>query len=72
MIGGGHRARLLPWAWGINGFGSVLAAPLALLVAMSFGYHVVAALALALYFLAALVFASLPSAESRAVMPDTG
>jgi spermidine synthase len=51
---------LVPWAWGINGFASVLAAPLAMAVAMTWGYHVVAAGALAVYAVAGLVFSRLP------------
>jgi hypothetical protein len=58
-LGGGP---LLPWAWGTNGFASVLAAPLAVAVAMTWGYHVVAGLALVAYALAGLGFGRLPDA----------
>ncbi|MCP3903913.1 MAG: hypothetical protein GY715_09790 [Planctomycetes bacterium] len=51
---------LIPWAWGLNGFASVLAAPLAVVLAMTWGYWVTAAVALAVYLVAALVFARLP------------
>ncbi|MHC4776549.1 MAG: hypothetical protein ACYTBR_14960, partial [Planctomycetota bacterium] len=51
---------LVPWAWGTNGFASVLAAPLAMALAMAWGYHVVAAGALAVYALAGVVFSRLP------------
>ncbi|MEX0696317.1 MAG: hypothetical protein WD099_02125, partial [Dongiaceae bacterium] len=47
---------LVPWAWGVNGCASVIAAVLASLLAMHLGFTAVVALALALYAVAALVF----------------
>lgn len=41
---------LTPWAWGVNGFVSVAAAPLAVLLSMSFGFGLVVILA-ALFYL---------------------
>jgi hypothetical protein len=41
--------RLVPWAWGINGVGSVAGTTLAVIIAMSFGFSRVAMLAAALY-----------------------
>jgi hypothetical protein len=46
----------MPWAWGINGCASVVAAVMASLLAMHFGFTTVLALALGLYAAAALVF----------------
>ena len=43
----------LPWAWGINGFASVISAALATLLAIEFGFTAVVLLALVLYVLAA-------------------
>jgi len=43
----------VPWAWGINGFASVVSAVLATLLAIHFGFTVVIALALLLYVSAA-------------------
>jgi hypothetical protein len=43
---------LLAWAWGINGFASVAAAPLTVLLAMSFGFRLVLTLAIMAYLLA--------------------
>jgi hypothetical protein len=43
---------LMPWAWGINGFASVAAAPLAVLLAISMGFRMVLALAVLAYLLA--------------------
>ncbi len=45
----------VPWAWGINGFASVISAVLATLLAIHFGFTVVIALALLLYMAAALL-----------------
>jgi hypothetical protein len=47
---------LVPWAWGINGCASVVAAVFASLLAMEVGFTAVLALALGLYAAAALVF----------------
>ena len=54
----------IAWAWGINGFASVLAPPLAIATAMSWGYNVVAVTAVVLYSAAAVVFAGLPRTKS--------
>jgi len=45
----------VPWAWGINGFASVVAAVLATLLAIEFGFSAVILVALALYAGAALL-----------------
>ncbi|MEE9299777.1 MAG: SAM-dependent methyltransferase, partial [Alphaproteobacteria bacterium] len=50
------RPALVPWAFGINGFASVISAVLATLLAIHLGFTVVVGLALALYLSAALVF----------------
>ena len=43
----------VPWAWGINGFASVVSAVLATLLAIHFGFTAVIVLALLLYIAAA-------------------
>ncbi|MBT8082759.1 MAG: SAM-dependent methyltransferase [Gammaproteobacteria bacterium] len=48
----------VPWAWGINGFASVISAVLATLLAIEFGFVFVIMLALVLYAIAALTFES--------------
>jgi predicted membrane-bound spermidine synthase len=47
-----RSSSLIPWAWGINGFASVAAAPLAVLLSMSFGFRVVLLAAVGCYALA--------------------
>ena len=44
---------LVPWAWGVNGFFSVVAATLAVVLAMKIGFTGVVLCALGCYFLAA-------------------
>lgn len=49
------KQTLIPWAWGINGFASVIGAVLGMLLAISAGFTVLAFLALGGYFLAAAI-----------------
>ena len=51
-----ERPRLLPWAWGLNGAFSVLATPLATLLAREAGYSRVLLAAVAMYGVACLSF----------------
>jgi hypothetical protein len=59
--------QLIPWAWGVNGFASVLAPPLATAIAMTEGFRAAGAVALACYIVAAAVFKHLPSAVTDGV-----
>ncbi|HXG00288.1 MAG TPA: SAM-dependent methyltransferase, partial [Bacteroidota bacterium] len=52
-VGETHRAAL-PWAWGINGCASVVAAPLTTLLAIELGFEAVMIIAAMLYGAAAL------------------
>ncbi len=45
----------IPWAWGINGFASVISASLATLLAIEFGFTAVVLFALGLYATAAVI-----------------
>ncbi len=47
---------MIPWAWGINGFASVMSPILATLIAMEFGFRVLITVALLLYLLAVCLF----------------
>lgn len=62
------RPELIPWAWGVNGCLSVLAAPLAALVAMQGGFVAVNAVA-ALAYLMAFCSASLGGNADSATGP---
>jgi spermidine synthase len=50
----------IPWAWGINGFASVMSAVLATLLAIEFGFTFVILCALLLYAIAARILDSMP------------
>jgi spermidine synthase len=54
---------LLPWAWSINGCASVVAAVMASLLAIHFGFTAVLAIALGLYAAAALLFGRMRGAN---------
>jgi hypothetical protein len=45
----------IPWAWGINGFASVISATLATLLAIEFGFTAVVLFALGFYAAAAAI-----------------
>jgi len=49
----GEAPSFVPWAWGINGFASVVSAALATLLAIELGFVIVVAAALVLYVFAA-------------------
>lgn len=51
-----HSADLIPWAWGVNGYASVISAGLATLIAVHFGFSAVILCAVAVYLLALRVF----------------
>ena len=53
----------IPWAWGINGYASVISAVLATLLAIEFGFTFVILLALLVYAIAAAIFSMLPARQ---------
>jgi len=58
----GDRSHFLPWAWSLNGSFSVIATPLANVLAVTLGYKIVLASSIALY---ALVFVAYPVARGE-------
>lgn len=50
---GTRSAALVPWAWGVNGCASVLASPLAMIIAMQWGFVLTVSAAAACYVVAA-------------------
>jgi hypothetical protein len=66
---GAEGAPLTPWAWGVNGCASVVAAIVATLLAIHFGFGVVVLLAVLLYALAAMLF---PDRSSLRAGEDAG
>ncbi len=65
-------ASLVPWAWGVNGFASVLAAPASTALAMAWSYDVSAAVAVGLYALAGAALVKLPGGAVRDGQERTG
>ena len=43
--------RMVPWAWGVNGMGSVVSSVLAIILAMSYGFNFISYLAIIVYLL---------------------
>ena len=62
---GENQPRLIPWAWAVNGFASVLATLLTPLLAMQWGFLPVAIGGLGCYVLAALSSLGLPSPADK-------
>jgi hypothetical protein len=58
----GENSHFLPWAWSLNGAFSVIATPLANLLAVSVGYRLVLLVSLLLYL---IVFLTFPVARGR-------
>jgi len=52
----GQAPGFIPWAWGLNGFASVISAVLATLLAVHFGFTTVLLMALVFYGLSSLLF----------------
>ena len=56
---GSRSAALVPWAWGVNGCASVLASPLALIIAMQWGFILTVTAAATCYVIAGCVAAKI-------------
>ncbi len=67
QAGGGF----LPWAWGLNGAFSVVATPLANLVAVQFGFDRVLQVAVMLYAVAIVAFPSVRKSLVWQATPST-
>ena len=66
-----HHPRLVAWAWGVNGLGSVVSSVLAMMLAMAIGFEGVAWVALALYTTGTVgLLLSLPGSEAERVLGD--
>ena len=63
------RGSLIPWAWSINGFFSVIGSSATVLIAISWGFKSIILIAVLLYIIAAFTFARLsgivPSLSER-------
>lgn len=61
-----HHPRLVPWNWGVTGVWSVMGTTLAAVLAMSYGFVVVKALATLLYVCAVALIVRQVRAEANA------
>ncbi|MGI9318025.1 MAG: SAM-dependent methyltransferase, partial [bacterium] len=59
----GKAGHFIPWAWGLNGYASVMSASLATLFAIEFGFSAVLLMALGLYFFAATLISQKMSSK---------
>ena len=57
---GNAEPALVPWAWGVNGFASVLAPPVATAIALSSGFTAAGAAAIVSYAAACILYRHLP------------
>ncbi|HSO94898.1 MAG TPA: hypothetical protein VLV81_02540 [Acidimicrobiia bacterium] len=62
-----HPTEYVAWGWAVNGFASVIGSVLATILAMTFGFHIVLVVALAIYLLALMSLRSLLGARRAAV-----
>lgn len=69
---GDRRPALIPWAWGANGYASVVGSALAALMALSWGFSTVTLAASALYLLAWVMFHFYLRAITPAKMEQSG
>jgi hypothetical protein len=60
---------LVPWAWGVNGFGSVVGSILAMVIAQSYGFALVIGLAVVIYLGGLAAALSLGRVAASAVQP---
>ena len=68
-----HEPRLIPWAWAVNGVGSVAAAVLAVMLGMAIGFSGVAGVAAVIYVVGtgALVLRAFATAPPAPRYPST-
>src|SRR5205823_964872 len=65
-LAGEEAAPLIPWAWGVNGFFTVIGSVSALILGMAFGFKIVLVVAALCYALAfAAIFFRIPLGEPR-------
>lgn len=53
------------WAWGINGYATVIGSVLSVILALNFGFHAVLMIAAGIYIIAYLVLRTMPVADER-------
>ena len=56
---------LIPWAWGVNGFFTVIGSVVAIILCMMIGFRAVLWLAIAIYLISMLAIAGIPGSSSK-------
>ncbi len=67
----GRGEEIIPWAWGINGFFSVMGSSATVLVAIGWGFRSVLFAALTLYILSAVMFIRLKVGAGLKLVPTS-
>ena len=53
-----HHKKFVPWAWGINGYATVIGSVLSVILALHFGFRIVLLIAAGIYVIAYLSLSS--------------
>ena len=67
-----HEREYVAWSWAVNGFATVIGSVLSTILAMTFGFQVVLALALLIYMVALLSLRGLVGSKASTVAGPTG
>jgi len=67
-----HEEEYVAWGWAVNGFASVIGSVLTTIIAMSFGFNVVLALAVVTYLVALAVLRRLQRPLAGTAEPGAG
>jgi ABC-type Mn2+/Zn2+ transport system permease subunit len=58
-----HYSTFVPWAWGINGYATVIGSVLSVILALNFGFRAVLLIATAIYIFAYFAISRTPVPE---------
>ena len=67
----GYRREYVAWAWGVNGFFSVVSSVLSTILAMTIGFNLVLVIACTIYGLGMIALTFIPEQPLAAQRPDT-
>jgi ABC-type Mn2+/Zn2+ transport system permease subunit len=60
-----HHSTFVPWAWGINGYATVIGSVLSVILALNFGFRVVMLIAAGIYVIAYFALRTTPEVEKE-------
>ena len=67
---GKQAPSLIPWAWGVNGFFTVIGSVIAIILSMMIGFQAVLWIAIAIYLVSMIVMTGMLSSSSNTGNPD--